>query len=283
MKTIEIIKASGEREAFDLSKLKRSLQNAEAGEKEIESVVASVSDMLHDGITTKRIYREAYKLLRKHSNKAAGRYKLKEAIFELGPTGFPFERFVAEILNRMGYETEVGTTVKGDCVNHEVDIIASKDDKYYMIECKFHNRQGLRCNVHVPLYIQSRFLDVKRNWVNLPGHKNKNHQGWVITNTRFTKDAEYYGECIGLKLLSWDYPNKNGLKDLIPRVHLHPITCLSALTKADKELLLNKNVIFCNQISENKEVLNNTGIEARKIGRVFREATDICNTRNDVS
>jgi hypothetical protein len=277
MKSFEIIKASGEREPFDIEKLRYSMANSGAGEDLIETVISDLEGLFKDGVTTQKIYREAYRLLRKHSSKAAGRYKLKEAILELGPTGFPFEKFIGELLKRMGYETEVGVTVEGNCVSHEIDVLAQKGNEHYMIECKFHNRKENRCNVHIPLCIQSRFLDVKENWTGLPGHKDKKHQGWVVTNTRFTRDAQTYGECIGLKLLSWDYPKRDGLKDLIARVNLHPITCLSTLSKAEKQQLLEENVIFAMQIIEDVNILKRVGIESRKAHRVQKEAADICN------
>ena len=245
MSTVNVTKASGEKQEYDAFKLRKSLANAGAQKELIQEISKSVEGMLYEGITTKKIYKEAFRQLKSASQKTAVSYKLKEAILELGPTGFPFEKFVAELLNRMGYQTEVGVIVQGECVTHEVDVLASKDDEFFMIECKFHNRKENTCNVKVPLYIQSRFLDVKNNWMSLPGHKYKVHKGWIVTNTRFTSDAEQYGECVGLKLLSWDYPAKNGLKDLITRVGLHPITSLSSLNKQEKEMLLAMDVISC--------------------------------------
>ena len=48
--------------------------------------------------------------------------KLKQAIMELGPSGFPFEQFVAELLKCRGYQIKVGVIVEGHCVNHEIDV-----------------------------------------------------------------------------------------------------------------------------------------------------------------
>lgn len=278
MSNVNVTKASGEKEPFDETKLRRSLARAGAREELITTITDSVGEQLYEGITTQKIYREAFRTLKKESKRSAGRYKLKEAIRELGPTGYPFEKFVAELLNRMGYKTQVGVIMKGDCVTHEVDVLATRDQEYYMIECKFHNRKENTCNVKVPLYIQSRFLDLKKNWVSQPGHEHKTHKGWIVTNTRFTSDAEAYGECVGLKLLSWDYPKNNGLKDLITRVGLHPVTSLSTLTKQEKEMLLSMDVIFCSQLLDNPELLEKVGIPNRKISRVRKEVSAICNS-----
>lgn len=281
METITVTKASGDRELFNEDKLRHSLANAGAGQQIIEQITRTVEDVMYDGIPTKKIYKEAFRMLRQHSNRSAGRYKLKKAILELGPTGYPFEKFVGELLGRLGYNTQTGVTVEGDCVSHEIDVIAEKDDEHFMIECKFHNRKRHKCNVRIPLYIQSRFKDVEKNWSSQLGHENKRHRGWVVTNTRFTKDARDYGECVGLKLLSWDYPEQSGLKDLIDRVSLHPITSLSTLSKKDKKQLLEKDIVFCLQLCKDEQILSSIGMDNHKKNRVLKEAQDICNTNTN--
>ncbi len=245
MSPVHVTKYSGEIEEFDESKLRYSLKNAGADQQTIDQIANRIQDELYEGIPTQKIYKEAFQLLQVKSLQSAGRYKLKEALFELGPSGYPFERFVGELLHRLGYKTEVGVVVKGECVSHEIDVIAHNDREYIMVECKFHNRNDNHCNVKVPLYIHSRFIDVKKNLYDLPEHKNKIHKGWIVTNTRFTSDAKVYGLCVGLKLLSWDFPKKNALKDLVERLNLHPVTCLSSLSNEEKSQLLENDIIFC--------------------------------------
>ncbi|WP_142714257.1 restriction endonuclease [Fodinibius sediminis] len=274
---MKVIKASGEQEEYNEAKLRRSLASAGADKDTIDQIARSMGDLLYEGISTQKIYREAFRRLRHSSDRLAGRYRLKEAILELGPTGFPFEKFVSEMLKRLGYTSRTGVIVEGECVSHEIDVIAEKDDKRFMIECKFHNHQGHKSDVKVPLYIQSRFKDLEKKWSSLPGHKDKLHRGWVVTNTRFTQHALQYGKCVRLKLLSWDYPRHEGLKDLISRVNLHPITCLSSLGKKEKQELLKRDVVFCMQLSEDEQVLSHLNIDALKKVRVREEARDICN------
>jgi hypothetical protein len=281
MATFNVVKASGEREPFYESKLRNSLRKAGADQQITDKIIHSIQRILFEGITTEKIYREAFKQLRQYSNSSAGRYKLKEALLELGPSGYPFEKFIGELLIRLGYQTDIGVIIDGNCVSHEIDVIAEKDDEHFMIECKFHNRKSHKCNVKIPLYIQSRFKDVERNWRSQSGHEDKQHQAWVVTNTRFTTDAQQYGKCVGLKLLSWDYPENNGLKDLIGHVNLHPITSLSTLSNQKKKLLLEQNVVFCKQICEDKHVLRNIDLDSHTMNRVLKEAMDICNVKNN--
>jgi len=273
---ITVTKASGEQEPYSEIKLRRSLAKAGADKQLIDRIAATVERELFDGITTTQVYNKAFKLLKDSSVGSAGRYKLKKAILELGPTGYPFEKFIGELLNRLGFTTKVGVVIKGNCVSHEVDVVAEKDDKLFMVECKFHNRKGHRCNVKTPLYIQSRFKDVEKTWSSQPGHEHKLHQGWVVTNTRFTTDAQQYGTCAGLKLLSWDFPKKSGLKDLISQVNLYPVTSLTSLSRKEKQLLLEHDIIVCKQLSENKAVLCQLGWNTRKKNRVLKEVDAIC-------
>lgn len=275
--SVYVTKYSGEREPYDEAKLRNSLQSAGANPVLTDHIAHQIREKLYEGIPTQKIYKEAFRFLKSESNRSAGRYRLKEALFELGPSGYPFEKFIAELLNRLGYQTEVDVTVQGDCVSHEIDVIAQNDDAYLLVECKFYNRDEHHCNVKVPLYIQGRFLDLKQTWSSLPEHKDKIRKGWVVTNTRFTSDAEKYGTCVGLKLLSWDFPRKKGIKDLVAYLNLYPVTCLSSLTKEEKNQLISHNIIFCREICEDKKRLESAGINPRQINRIAKEAEEICN------
>lgn len=277
MSQIHVTKYSGESEPYDESKLRNSLSSAGASPQIIDQIANNIREQLYDGISTQKIYSEAFRQLKKESTSSAGKYKLKEALFELGPSGYPFEKFIGELFNRQGYDTEVGITMPGDCVTHEIDVIARKEGEFLMVECKFHNRSQHHCNVKVPLYIQSRFLDIKGKWSHQPGHKFKVHKGCVATNTRFTTDAVQYASCVDLRLLSWDYPKREGIKDLVKRYNLHPVTCLSSLKSDEKNLLLEKDIVFCKQICDDKKILQSAGINPRHVNRIAKEAAEICN------
>ncbi len=274
--SINIIKHSGEVVPFDVEKLINSLRRAKSNEELIQQIVEEVNASLYDGMTTKQIYKMAFKMLKGKSSVSASRYKLKKAIMELGPTGFPFEKFVAKILEQEGFQTEVGVIVQGHCVSHEIDVEALKEDKHYMIECKYHSDNGRFCDVKIPLYIQSRFIDVERQWKKQPGHDRKFHQGWVYTNTRFTTDAIHYAECMGLGLTSWDYPMGNGLKDRIDKSGLHPLTSLTTLTKAEKSKLLDKGIVLCKELHDTPNLLNEIGVDKTRLRKILEDSEALC-------
>ena len=274
--TINIVKHSGDSVPFDVEKLINSLRRAKANEALIQQIVTKIQFDIYEGITTKKIYQMAFKMLKGKSRVSASKYKLKKALMELGPSGFPFEKLVGKIMAHEGFETKVGVIVQGNCVQHEVDVIALKDNNHYMIECKYHSDQGRFCNVKIPLYIHSRFLDVEKQWERQKGHEAKLHKGGVYTNTRFTTDAIQYGKCVGLLLTSWDYPIGSGLKDRIDKLGLHPLTALTTLTKAEKTKLLDTGIVLCKELHETPKILEQVGVPKSRHKKVLEDSRELC-------
>lgn len=273
---VSIIKSAGDVVPFYADKLKRSLLKSGASNEQAENIIAQIQNNLYHGISTKKIYQQAYQLLRGSSRPLAARYKLKRAIMELGPTGFPFEKYIAAIFHQQGYATQTGVTVDGHCVKHEIDIHAKQNEKHLMIECKFHHREGIACDVKIPLYIHSRFNDVKEGLDKLSGYNNIKHEAWVVTNTRFTSDAVQYGVCVGLNLLGWDYPANNSLNKQIDRSGLYPVTCLTSLNKNEKQVLLNNQVVLCKEIFSGENILQRANINADRMNSIMDEVKQLC-------
>ena len=271
---IFIEKSSGEGEKFSISKLHNSLQRSGADKATIKKIIDVVRDELYQGISTKEIYNRAFALLKKNKAIYASKYKLKKSIYELGPTGFPFEKFIGALLEFSGYSVQIGSILQGKCVTHEVDVIAKKDEEYVVAECKFHSDRSKKCDVKVPLYINSRYQDILMNYKNSDDCPN---EGWVVTNTQFTKDALIYGKCIGLHLLSWDYPFENGLKDRIDRLRLYPVTVSTLLTNREKQFLISRDVVLLRQLLKDKFYLDHLGISEKRKERIFKEINMLCN------
>lgn len=276
MKTenFKVIKSSGEKADFSVHKLRNSLFRSGADELTVDTIINSVRDELYQGISTKEIYNRAFALLKKSKSIYASKYKLKKAIYELGPTGFPFERFVGALLEYSGYKVSIGTVMQGKCVSHEVDVIARKGEQYIVAECKFHSEKTTTCNVKIPLYIHSRYQDIIAQYKMTAKSPN---EGWVVTNTRFTSNAISYGICVGLHLLSWDYPKENGLKDRIDRLGLYPITVSTLLTNREKQFLLSRDIVLCRQLANDTFYLDHLGISDTRKDKILSEVRMLCN------
>lgn len=271
---IEVVKSTGVKEPFSILKLRRSLEKAHASPEEIEAIITTLLPQLYQGIKTKHIHKLAFRLLRKHSRPSAARYHLKKGIMELGPSGFPFERYIAKVFEHQGYSALVDQILEGSCVKHEVDVVARKKNELVLVECKYKNTTGFSVDVKTPLYIRARFDDLLSNENFRKGFEKIS--GWVATNAKFTSDAIDYGKCKGLNLLSWDYPSRNGLKDIIDTAGLYPLTCLTGLKKQEKQWLLAKNYVLVRDIYRNAVILRQAGVEDRRIASIAAEGARLC-------
>ncbi|MDP2889962.1 MAG: restriction endonuclease [Bacteroidota bacterium] len=273
---ILVRKASGVEEPFEKYKLERSLRNAGADDGLVQEIAKNIGEWITSGLTTKKIYSRAFSLLRKKETGVAIRYKLKQAIMELGPSGYPFEDFIGHLFDKQGYEVKVGQILEGHCVTHEMDVIATENKNQHLVECKYGSDQGKQISVQVPLYVRSRVNDIIKKRQESPEYEGFSFSGWVVTNTRFSADALQYGKCSELHLLGWDYPYGNGLKDLIERLKIYPITILSQLTKDEKQTLLNKGIVICLQLFNNQEILDSLELSKTKYIALEKEIKDIC-------
>ena len=270
-----IVKSTGESVPFAPEKLRKSLTHSGAPSGVVDRIVQKVTDEIYEGMSTREIYNRAFALLREHRNSCASRYKLKKAIYELGPTGFPFEKFVSAVLKHSGHHTRTNQIHQGRCVSHEIDVVITDSEGITLIECKFHSDESKKCDVKVPLYIHSRFQDIA-HWNQ---HKRKEplhlKPGWVVTNTRFTSDALAFGKCVGLYLLSWNYPSKNSLKRRIDKSGLYPITVSTLLSGREKQFLLERGVVLCKQLLKAPYYLDHLGVADPRKTRVLEEFSQL--------
>ena len=193
----------------------------------------------------------------------------------LGPSGFPFERFVAEIFKTQGYQAVTDQMVKGHCAEHEVDVVAWKDDKMIMSEVKFHNEVGLKSDLKVVLYVKARFEDLAPMTFHYGGKERKLDEGWLVTNTKFTISAINYAECQTMKIIGWNYPAEHGLKEMIEQSGLHPLTCLNSLSEHDKKSLLEKNIVLCKTLKDDPSILKTIGLSVANEEAVIAEISAI--------
>ena len=274
-KEVYIVKESGEKELFDITKLQNSLENSGVPTKLTNDLIKKIL-AAPPFKSTKEIYDFVHTFLYQHHRGAAGRYNLKRAIMELGPSGFPFEKFMGEVFREQGFSVQLNVVAKGKCVSHELDAVVTKGQDHFMVECKYHNRTGLKTNVRVPLYIKARFDDIKAKWETSAKHPNDFHQAWIATNTKFTSNAITYAKCVNIKLIGWAYPKERNLGQLIDNLHLHPITTLSTLTKQQKEDFLKNGLVLCRNVRENKNMLVKMNISDEQISKIIEESEAIC-------
>lgn len=269
-----VTKADGTVEEFDPGKLRRSLKRAGASNKEVSLIVQEIQSVAHEGMRTGEIYRRAFDILKRTQPTVIARYALRRAVFDLGPTGFPFETFLSRLFQAQGYKTRTGLVIRGKCATHEIDVAAYKKDHSFVAEAKFHARPGLKSDLQVAMYSYARLLDLSEMKVcneDICGIKNLK----IITNTKFTTAAIKYAECVGVEVLGWDYPSNENLYSLIEKNKLYPITVLQSISTTQKRVLIEKGVILCSDILEQYKKVEELGLSNRKLEALLFEARQL--------
>ncbi len=274
---MKVRKYSGELEVFDVNRLKHSLSKSGASDQDVEDVLQAILPGLHEGMPTKDIYKLAFRFLKKKANSFAARYSLKRALMELGPAGYHFEKWVAKLFDHLGYQTATSQKIAGNAVSHEVDVVAQRLDEQLLIECKFRNAKDAKISVTTPMYFLSRFTDTVGKQFPYFGRSLPFSQGWLVTNTYWTKDAISFGEYYGIRLLGWDYPAESSIKVRVDSAGLYPITCLTTLVKRERETLLLAGCILVNDLLQQPQLLDTLAIQTRKKKQVIAEAKALVN------
>ena len=135
--------------------------------------------------------------------------------------------------------------MKGKCVSHEIDVLGEKEGVHHIIEAKYHNRRGLKTDVKVVMYSYARFLDIAE------AHRKfeaKKHKAWVVTNTKFTKSAITYANCMGIELLGWRWPRRQSLEKLIEQKSLYPVTVLPSASRFVREQFAVHGLMFVRDV-----------------------------------
>lgn len=275
---MKITKADGTTEDFKPQKLIASLKKAGAKQNEIFRIITHIESSLKEGMRTQMIYQKAFELLRESDDPVAAKYSLRRAVFNLGPTGFPFEDFLGKIFEAEGYKTKRRLILKGKCATHEIDIAAYSPAHSFIAEAKFHARPGIKCDIQVALYSYARYLDLESARI-----CKDDSCGIIslslITNTKFTTAAIKYAACTGINLLSWDSPKGDSLHTKIERYGTYPVTVLTYLTAIQKQRLMEKGIILCSEIIKNPYSLQGLGLSNKKMDAVFREVRALCDSK----
>ncbi len=273
---VKIKKATGQIEDFNEKKLLNSLINAGAEKEDAREVVNEILSQIKPHMSTRKIYRLAHRLLKKYNRASVLRYSLKEALLRIGPSGYPFEKFVGELLRSREYNVDVGAILEGKCVNHEVDVLAENNEELLLVECKFHNRSEGAHDVKTALYVHARHQDLRAAMQKQ--YPDKQINGWLVTNTRFTDDAIQFAECSGMNIVSWGYPAKNSLENMIEESKLYPVTVLSGLSAQQVRKLIEQDMVLMKDLAkmDPASIRKLLSITDRRASQLKQQAEELC-------
>lgn len=280
-KNILIKKYSGELVPFDYQKIKATCMRAGATEDLAEKVAKEIEMKVFNRITTKEIMKLTLKILDKEKPAVAARYTLRDAIFKLGPAGFHFEKYIAALLKAYGYKTKLPPVLQGACVDHEIDVVAEKDNRAAVMECKLRHSVDIFISIKDVMSTWARFLDLVDGAA--IGKCPHYDEIWIVTNARISDHGTRYGLCKNMVLLSWDHPRDRPLPAWIDDKALFPITVLRKLDKFSLNKFANAGVLLVRDLARgNLEKLHEkTKIPKNKLERFAKEAKDICEIKKE--
>ncbi len=247
---VHIINSRGEKEIFSFQKVYKSALMAGAGKGLAREVAGTIQADVFPEMKTSDIYKRVRGLLAKKNSKSSLRFSLKKAIKKLGPTGFPFEKYIGKIFEELGFDVKLNQLLSGKCVaGYEIDFLAEKDNTIYIGECKYRNLQSNRIHTNIVLANQARFLDILNGSLLMSGkYKNFDKKTIIVTNTKFTSRARQYAKCVDTELLGWKEPRNNGLENIIEKQKFYPITILPSLKSHVRHAFVSEKMMLARDV-----------------------------------
>jgi len=273
--TLYVINLAGQKEPFSWKKVFSSAQRAGASKESATKIADEISLLVYPGISTALIYEEVLKRLRKNEPRAGIRFPLKKAIQRLGPTGFPFEKYVGALFENQGWQVFLNQHLKGYCLTYEIDFLAQKEKELFIGECKFRHalaKQKIPSEIILENY--AKFLDLKKGELfKTPTFFQKEISFILVTDAKFTYRSQKFARCYRLELLGWRYPQERGLEYLIESQNLYPITILPSL---DDDLACQcfeeKIILVKDLLKKWPDFTRKAKIPPKKAAAIFEEA-----------
>ena len=273
-----IINSRGEKEIFSFRKVYKSARKVGASKPLALKIAQEIEKQVYSGVKTIDIFKEVKKKLYQEHPPAALRFSLKEAMRKLGPTGFPFEKYVGEIFLKNGFQVRLNQYLDGSCCSgYEIDFLAEKDNVLNVGECKYRNLFGERIHLDIALANYARFLDIKNYFLaNNSKEKTSNYnlKSVLVTNTKFTSKAIKYSQCMGVELMGWKYPKNRGLEYFIDSQKLYPITILPSFKNIFSDIFQRKRMMLVEDVLriDTKDFAKKNKLPLNYVSSLVREA-----------
>jgi len=272
---IFVTKVDGRKQVFEKSKIYKTCVRMGATPEQAEQIAEKIASEVYDGISTKRILNMIFSYMKIFKPEFKYKIDLREAISMLRPKP-DFETFVAQLLKSEGYEVRQNVILSGECVEHEIDVIATKGNEIVYVEVKHHLNPHAYTGLDVFLEAYSAFLDLKDGYKTGKNKINFN-KVLVVCNTKISDHAKKYSECRGIMHIGWKYPVENGLERMIEERKLYPITILKGVDQKTRNKLCDAGIVTLKQLLENdvKEMQRKTNIEKNKLNLLISKAREV--------
>jgi len=240
-----------------------------------ENVADRIERELYDGIPTREIIRRIYRYLAKYRPQVEYEADLRQALALLRPRP-DFEQYVARLLTEWGYSTVGPLILRGRCVEHEIDAVASRGGEATYVEVKHHASPHIFTGLDVFLQAKATFQDLSEGYV-AGLNKISIQRAMVVCNTKLSDHARRYAGCAQIEYICWKSPPERSLEKLIEEKKLYPITMLKRLDTETEGKLGDAGTILLRELldSDRKELSKRTGVQMDQIEKLAQWAKEV--------
>jgi hypothetical protein len=243
-----VVKSDGHKQEFDPEKVRATLRHYGVTGDHAEEIIQEIRGSLRDGVRTTKILQMINQHLKRREVPTWVRHDLRTALGRMIPAP-DFEEYVRILLRAEGYQVEPNKIIRGHCVTHEIDGVASKDGKLFYLETKHHSSTHTLTDFSVSLAAKAKLDDITRGY-----HEGLNQYLFdkviIVCNTRLTEHARLYADCMGIDHLGWKTPDNRGLEAIITEKCIYPVTILKGLKVRERSRLSDAGVVTLNQLME---------------------------------
>lgn len=240
---MKVIKADGGEEEFKKEKIISTCVRAGKDKKTAQKIAEKIKKKVKNKTSTKKIYDLILKELEKQKDPTSLTYRLREAISQLKPK--KFEDYAKKVLENHGYQCQNRQIIKGKLVEHEVDVVAKKDDQTFLVEVKRHKNPHRYCGLGTVMEVWARLDDINKK-------KQMFDKVWMFINTKFSAHAINYGMGKNMRLTGWKTNRDFSLEKLIQREQF-PVTILD-ISKKSKDKLQKKGILTLEELLNKKKL-----------------------------
>jgi hypothetical protein len=260
-----VLKANGEKAKFEKKKIIGTCLRSGVSKQQAEQIATQVESQVRDGMRTRDILRMVLQKLDAFQTGHAEKYRLRDAISALNPEFQEFEKYIAHLFRALGYKTKWNQIIQGAIIEHQVDVIAEKDGKKILVECKHHRNPHRMTGLDIPLTYWAILDDIQKG-------KHYYDNMWLVTNTKFSMHAIKYGQAKGLLMTGWGQPKQNSLPSLVDKKGLYPVTVLD-FSEAELIKMSKVGILLLNEllIPEN-ELRSKLKLSSKRISDILNKA-----------
>ncbi|MBU0619431.1 hypothetical protein KKD62_04325 [Patescibacteria group bacterium] len=273
---LTVINCQGKEEQFSFKKVYHSARRAGVDHKLAKQIAEKIEAESYPGIETRKIFHRIKSILDQQAPATSMRFSLKKGMRKLGPTGFPFEKYVKRVLENHGFKIKINQLVPGQCLSaYEIDFVGEdKTRAVFVGECKYRVAAGDRVDLEKALANYARFLDIGNgSFLRQNYQVGQKLKSLLVTNAKFTSQAIKYSRCMGVELLGWRYPQNQGLEYLIESKQLYPITILPSVTPALLQIFSQQQIMLAKGLLEHPvtELEKKLGLQAGQLQPLVKE------------